>query len=68
MTSASAWGVRFVGLGLALASLWPLALALDAIAIHDYLAGTLLGGLTWVAARSGVDLVDAATPPRNPSA
>ena len=66
MTPVNAWGLRVVGVALALTSLWPLALALDAIGAHDYLAGTLLGGLTWVAARSGVDLVDAAAPARSP--
>ncbi len=47
-----------VGLGivLALTALWPLARALDAIALRDYLGGVLLLGLTWVLARTGVEL------------
>ena len=39
-----------------LAALWPLTRALDAIALRDYLGGSLLLGLTWVLARTGVEL------------
>ena len=49
--------VAWLGVALALLALWPLAHALDAIAVRDYLGGWLLLGLTWVLARTGVELV-----------
>jgi hypothetical protein len=48
--------VAWLGVLLALLALWPLARALDAIALRDYLGGGLLLGLTWVLARTGVEL------------
>ena len=48
--------VTWLGVVLALLALWPLARALDAIAVRDYLGGGLLLGLTWVLARTGVEL------------
>lgn len=50
--SAIAW----LGVALAVLAVWPLARALDAIAVRDYLGGALLLGLTWVLARTGVEL------------
>lgn len=50
--------MAWLGVVLALAALWPLSRALDAIALHDYLGGVLLLGLTWVLARTGVELAE----------
>lgn len=47
---------RLVGGVLALCALAPMAAALDALEAHDYLSGALLIGLTWVVARTGLDL------------
>lgn len=51
--------VRWTGIALAIAATWPMAEALQAIARKDYLAGALLLGLTWVVARTGLDLATA---------
>ena len=40
--------IPWLGIALALLAIWPLARALDAIALRDYLGGGLLLGLTWV--------------------
>ena len=48
--------IAWFGLALVLLALWPLARALDAVAQRDYLGGGLLLGLTWVLARTGVEL------------
>ncbi len=48
--------IPWLGVALALLALWPLARALDALALRDYLGGGLLLGLTWVLARTGVEL------------
>jgi len=48
--------IRWLGVALALASVWPMARALDALSVHDYLAGIILLALTYVAARTGVEL------------
>lgn len=48
--------VAWLGVALALLAIWPLARALDAIALRDYLGGVLMLGLTWVLARTGVEL------------
>ena len=48
--------VSWLGAALVLLALWPLTQALDALTVHDYLGGALLLGLTWVLARSGVEL------------
>ena len=48
--------IPWLGVVLALLALWPLTRALDAIALRDYLGGSLLLGLTWVLARTGVEL------------
>ena len=48
--------IAWLGVALALGALWPLARALDALALRDYLGGALLLGLTWVVARTGVEL------------
>ena len=50
----------WLGILLTLGALWPLWHALDAIGGRDYLGGLLLGGLTWVIARSGVELASLA--------
>lgn len=49
----------WLGLVLGLVAIWPLSAALDAVAARDYLGGALLLGLTWVVARSGVELATA---------
>lgn len=56
MSLGIAMTVRALGVGLALLSLWPLHHALRAVEARDYLAGLLLVGLTWVVARTGVEL------------
>jgi hypothetical protein len=56
MTRAVAVAVRVLGVALASASLWPLHYALRAVETRDYLAGLLLIGLTWVVARTGVEV------------
>ncbi len=48
--------LTWLGVAIALLSLWPMARALDAVALRDYLGGLLLLGLTWVLARTGVEL------------
>ena len=48
--------LAWLGVAIALLSLWPMTRALDAIALRDYLGGGLLLGLTWVLARTGVEL------------
>jgi len=45
-----------LGIALALTAAWPLTYALDAVGSKDYLGGALLLGLTWVVARTGVEL------------
>jgi hypothetical protein len=50
MTRAVAVAVRVLGVALAL------HYALRAVETRDYLAGLLLVGLTWVVARTGVEL------------
>ncbi|MBM4342364.1 MAG: hypothetical protein FJ100_03185 [Deltaproteobacteria bacterium] len=49
-------GPQWAGAVLALASGWPMWEAMTAVARKDYLAGLLLVCLTWVIARSGLDL------------
>lgn len=48
--------VRWLGILLALLAIWPMACALDAIGTKDYLGGALLLGITYVLARTGVEL------------
>lgn len=48
--------LTWLGVAIALLSLWPMSRALDAIALRDYLGGLLLLGLTWALARTGVEL------------
>lgn len=57
--------VRWLGVLLALLAVWPMAYALDAVGGKDYLGGILLLGLTWLIARTGVELVAAS--PEDPS-
>jgi hypothetical protein len=54
------------GIALTLASLWPLWLALDAVARRDWLGALLLMAGTWLVARSGLELTAGAqkTPTR----
>lgn len=54
--------VRWLGIALALLAVWPMARALDAVGAKDYLGGALLLGITYVLARSGVELVAAVRP------
>lgn len=49
-------GPQWAGAALALAATWPMWEAMAAVARKDYLAGVLLVCLTWVVARSGLDL------------
>ncbi len=49
-------GLQWAGAALALAATWPMWEAMAAVARKDYLAGVLLVCLTWVVARSGLDL------------
>lgn len=55
--------LTWLGVSLALLALWPLMRALDAIGARDYLGGLLLLGLTWVLARTGVELTGWGTQP-----
>ena len=55
---------QVAGVVLTAVSLWPMSAALDAVARHDGVGGLLLLGVTWVVARSGVELVLAAQAPR----
>ena len=48
--------LRWLGVAVALASAWPMAHALDAVGSRDYLGAVLLLGLTWILARTGVEL------------
>jgi hypothetical protein len=48
--------VRWLGILLALLAIWPMAYALDAIGAKDYLGGALLLAITYVLARTGVEL------------
>ncbi len=54
--------VRWLGIALALLAVWPMARALDAVGAKDYLGGVLLLGITYVLARTGVELVAAVRP------
>lgn len=54
--------IPWLGVVLALLALWPLARALEAVALRDYLGGALLLGLTWVLARTGVELAGLGQP------
>ncbi|MSQ83627.1 MAG: hypothetical protein EXR77_12190 [Myxococcales bacterium] len=54
---SSLW--RWLGGALALFATWPMVEAMQAVAHKDYLAGALLIGLTWVVARTGLDLATA---------
>lgn len=47
---------QVVGIALTAASLWPLWLALDAVAKRDWLGALLLLAASWLVARSGVEL------------
>jgi len=51
--------MRWLGVLLTLLAVWPMAHALQALADKDYLAGSLLLALTYVIARSGVELAQA---------
>ena len=48
--------LRWLGVAVALAAAWPMAHALDAVGSRDYLGAVLLFGLTWIVARTGVEL------------
>lgn len=47
---------RWLGTGLALAATWPMWSAMQSVENKDYLAAVLLTALTWVVARTGLDL------------
>lgn len=52
--------LRWTGASLAVVATWPMVAALRAIESNDYLAGALLVALTWVVARTGLDLANTA--------
>lgn len=48
--------IQWLGVALAALAVWPMARALDALTAHDYLGGILLLALTYLPARTGVEL------------
>jgi hypothetical protein len=48
---------RWLGVTMAALSVLPMWHALAAVSRQDYVAGLLLAGLTWLLARTGVELV-----------
>ena len=54
--------IRWLGVALAVLAVWPMARALDALTARDYLGGILLLALTYVPARTGVELASLGTP------
>ena len=68
--NVEAHAIRWLGVVLAALALWPMARALDALSIRDYLGGILLLALAYLPARTGVELVTlagAAQPGGRPS-
>jgi hypothetical protein len=49
-------GIRWLGVAIVLGASWPMWEALEAVGSRDYLGGLLLLGLTYVVARTGVEL------------
>ncbi len=54
--------IRWLGVALAVLAVWPMARALDALTARDYLGGILLLALTYVPARTGVELASLGAP------
>lgn len=50
-------------MAIALGASWPMWAALEAVGSRDYLGGLLLLGLTYVVARTGVELAGVGTGP-----
>lgn len=55
-SSSTAMRLRWLGVGLALLSTWPLWHALAAVGEQDYVGALVLSGLSWLLARTGVEL------------
>lgn len=55
-SSPAASRLRWLGVALALLSTWPLWHALAAVGEQDYVGALVLSGLTWLLARTGVEL------------
>lgn len=67
-TATARWPwFRWLGAGLAVSATWPMAVALEAVERRDWLASLLLLALTWLVARTGLDLASLPSVQQDPS-